>query len=115
MANPPEYNATLIQRTQVSPRMAIFRVRPDEREVDFTAGQFIVLGMKYKEGRLPEADPEEPIPEEKHERLIRRAYSISSSSENRDYLEFYISLVTSGQLTPRLFNLEEGGRLFLGL
>jgi ferredoxin--NADP+ reductase len=30
------------------------------------------------------------------------------------YAEFYVTLITSGQLTPRLFALPYGGRLFLG-
>ena len=46
--------------------------------------------------------------------MIRRAYSISSSSIERRYIEFYITLIASGQLTPRLFALPYGGRLFLG-
>jgi ferredoxin--NADP+ reductase len=46
--------------------------------------------------------------------MIRRAYSIASSSVERRYLEFYLALVTSGQLSPRLFALQHGSRLFLG-
>ena len=46
--------------------------------------------------------------------LVRRAYSIASSSRQSDRLEFYITLVQSGRLTPRLFALEPGSRLFLG-
>ena len=47
-------------------------------------------------------------------RLIRRAYSIASSSRARQYLEFYITLVKSGALTPRIFALGAGDRLWLG-
>ena len=32
----------------------------------------------------------------------------------RRYLEFFITLITSGALTPRLFALAHGGRVFLG-
>ena len=46
--------------------------------------------------------------------MIRRAYSIASSSVERRYVEFYLTLITSGQLTPRLFALRHGSRLFLG-
>ncbi|MBI4584610.1 MAG: ferredoxin--NADP reductase [Planctomycetes bacterium] len=45
--------------------------------------------------------------------MIKRAYSIASSSVSKEYLEFYISLVYSGALTPRLFDLKNGGRLWL--
>ena len=48
------------------------------------------------------------------ERLIRRAYSISSSSKQDEYLEFYVSLVRSGALTPRLFALDKEDRIWLG-
>ncbi|MBF0154460.1 MAG: ferredoxin--NADP reductase [Magnetococcales bacterium] len=105
-------NATLIHRLEISPRLTVFRVRPDE-PVLFTPGQFTVLGLTYASPRVPEADAE-PVPPEKANRLIRRAYSISSGSHETDYLEFYISLVTGGQLTPRLFALKTGDRLFVG-
>ena len=54
------------------------------------------------------------MPQAKAEKLVRRAYSISSGSQERDFVEFYISLVTSGELTPRLFHLQPGDRLFMG-
>src|SRR5262249_27692783 len=40
--------------------------------------------------------------------------SIASSSLERRYVEFYITLITSGGLTPRLFALKHGNRVFLG-
>jgi ferredoxin--NADP+ reductase len=46
--------------------------------------------------------------------LIRRAYSIASSSLTRDHLEFLVTLVPSGELTPRLFALGVGDRIWLG-
>ena len=33
---------------------------------------------------------------------------------NREYLEFYVVLMCSGALTPRLFSLEKGDPLWLG-
>ncbi|HIJ83000.1 MAG: oxidoreductase FAD/NAD(P)-binding domain protein [Magnetococcales bacterium] len=106
------YNATLIERVDVAPRLAIFRVRPDG-DFQFKAGQFNVLGLTYGSPRLLDADPEE-WDQGQAERLIRRAYSISSGSQEREFVEFYISLLGSGQLTPRLFCLKAGDRLFLG-
>jgi ferredoxin/flavodoxin---NADP+ reductase len=46
--------------------------------------------------------------------LVQRAYSIASSSNADEYLEFYITLLSSGELTPRLLNLAVRDRLFLG-
>jgi ferredoxin/flavodoxin---NADP+ reductase len=48
------------------------------------------------------------------ERMIRRAYSIASESHTDEYIEFYLTLVMSGELTPRLFNLKIKDRLFVG-
>ncbi|MBF0135767.1 MAG: ferredoxin--NADP reductase [Magnetococcus sp. DMHC-1] len=105
-------NATLIQRLDISPRLIILRIRPDF-PISFVPGQFTVLGLRQAAPRVADADPE-TVPPEKADRLIRRAYSISSGSHETDYLEFYIALVTGGQLTPRLFALKTGDRLFVG-
>ncbi|MGZ6274126.1 MAG: ferredoxin--NADP reductase [Candidatus Limnocylindrales bacterium] len=48
------------------------------------------------------------------DRMIRRAYSIASESRPDEYLEFYLTVVMSGELTPRLFNLKIRDRLYVG-
>ena len=48
------------------------------------------------------------------DRMIRRAYSIASESRADEYLEFYLTVVMSGELTPRLFNLKVRDRLHVG-
>ncbi|MBF0286093.1 MAG: ferredoxin--NADP reductase [Magnetococcales bacterium] len=110
------YNATLVDRVPVTPRLAIFRIRPDGASYPFKPGQFAVLALQRREPRWAGSDPEAPetADEEAGERLIRRAYSISSGSREQEYLEFYVSLTGSGELTPRLFQLPVGGRLFVG-
>jgi ferredoxin--NADP+ reductase len=112
--NPPAtpYNATVCGREEINPQLLILRVRPDSKLFDFSPGQFAVLGLLGCEPRVPEADPEEESTSP--DKLIRRAYSIASASVERRHLEFYLTLVTSGQLTPRLFAMRYGGRLFLG-
>ena len=115
MAKQIEYNATVSQRLDVAPGLAIFRIVPDGPLFDFKAGQYTVLGLHRKEARYADADAELEISIKRDpEELIRRAYSIASSSLEREYIEFYIILVKSGELTPRLFNLKVGDRLFLG-
>ncbi len=106
------YNATVIGREEINPQLLVLRVQADAALFDFKPGQFAILGLLGSEPRVPEAAPEETVPEA--DKIIRRAYSISSSSVERRYLEFYLTLVTSGQLTPRLFALRPGSRLFLG-
>jgi ferredoxin--NADP+ reductase len=106
------YNATVIGREEIHPDLIVLRVRPDAELFDFKPGQFGVLGLPGGAPRVPEATPEEPATEP--DKLIRRAYSIASSSVERRYIEFYLTLITSGQLTPRLFALKHGSRVFLG-
>ena len=109
---PSPFNATVIGREEIHSDLIILRVRPDNALFDFKPGQFGVLGLPGSAPRIPEAAPEEPTPEP--DKIIRRAYSIASSSVERRYIEFYLTLITSGQLTPRLFALKYGSRVFLG-
>ena len=110
--NQGPYNATVIGREEINPQLVILRVRPDAEMFDFKPGQFAVLGMLGNALRVIEAAPEEPPTEP--DKMIRRAYSIASSSLEKRYVEFYLTLITSGALTPRLFALKHGSRIFLG-
>jgi ferredoxin--NADP+ reductase len=108
----PCYNAVVLQKEELSPRLMILRVSADGWGLPaFIAGQYTVLGLPGSAPRcdlsLPEAEPSEP------DEWILRAYSIASSSVIHEYLEFYINLVSSGALTPRLFALTVGDRLWL--
>lgn len=108
-----QLNAVVSQRIEVSPGLIILRVSPDGWPLPkFEAGQFAVLGLPGRAPRVPMADPE--AEDADGDKLIRRAYSIASSSLDSAYLEFYVTLVHSGRLTPRLFALKAGDRLFLG-
>ncbi|HOW63928.1 MAG TPA: ferredoxin--NADP reductase [Candidatus Paceibacterota bacterium] len=108
----PAYNATVTGREVVNPLLLVMRVQPDSTVFDFKPGQFAILGLLGGEKRVLEAGDEDPPAEA--DKLIRRAYSIASCSMEKHYLEFFVTLVTSGQLTPRLFALPYGGRLFVG-
>jgi len=108
-----ELNSIVTQIIQVSPIMKIIRVKPDGWEFGpYKAGQFVALGLPAKAERCPEAT-EEHTKQADPEKLIKRAYSIASSS-TQQHLEFYITLVHSGSLTPRIFNLKHGGRIMMG-
>src|ERR1039458_116511 len=93
--NKSPYNATVIGREEINPQLLVFRVQPDTAMFAFKPGQFGVLGLLGPEPRVPEAASEETVPEP--DKLIRRAYSIASSSVERHYVEFYLTLITSGQ------------------
>jgi len=122
------YNATVISLRFANPELMVLKVRPDFLIPTYKMGQYSTLGMGQWEPRVPECQPEIPKAGEEA-KLIRRAYSISHPILNDrkalveygelDYLEFYIVLVRWADklppaLTPRLFTLKEGDRLYLG-
>ncbi len=108
----PELNAILTQKVEVAPGLGIFSVKPIGWELpDFKPGQFTVVGLPPSAKRFEYSDPEATeLPQDK---LIKRAYSIASGSIEKDHLEFYVRLVHSGGLTPRLFAMKNGDRLWL--
>ena len=80
--------------------LVIIRFVPNEGPVpEYKAGQFITLGL--------------PNPAESG-KIIRRAYSIASHPENRDYVELVIRWVRKplpGRLTTQIFNAKEGDEI----
>jgi ferredoxin-NADP reductase len=110
MAHKPlTYNATLMQRIDLTDALAIFRVQPDEpprRDANgawFTAGQYCVLGLNNE--RVPELGS------------VRRSMSIASAPEDEGPIEFYIRWVTRPEsenpLTHLIWNVRDGARLYL--
>ena len=110
--NAQQFNAVVAQRIEVSPGLIIMRVVPEGWELpDFESGQFSVLGLPGSAPRCDVCDAEEQ--ERNPEKLVKRAYSIASSSVAKEFMEFYVSLVPSGALTPRLFALKAGDQVWL--
>ena len=122
-----KYNATLVEIKQITDQLRIFRIKPDFAMPKFKAGQFVTLGLGAWEGRAPGCQPEINV---KTEKIGRRAYSVCSPVINdngtifdhndSDWFELYITLVTEGKdeehapfLTPRLFNLEVGDKIWI--
>ena len=112
---------------QVHEDLRIMRFVTDKRFPPFQAGQYVALGLGDWEPRVTGVDEERRDHLNKH-RLIKRAYSISCSLFHPSgnlvrvtdcpYLEFYVSLIRHAELkppalTPRLFALSEGDRLFV--
>ncbi|NTW84109.1 MAG: ferredoxin--NADP reductase [Chlorobiaceae bacterium] len=105
------YNATVSGKVLVTPDLMILQVDTDEPRGKFEAGQYLILGLYGFEKRSFNSEPESVLPEE--DSLIKRPYAIASAKSEKSQLEFYISQVKSGQLTPRLFNLDIGDRLYV--
>ncbi len=106
MAKPLTYNATLVERLELTPLLAIFKIRPDEPipgQPPFIPGQYVTLGMNNEQ--QPELGS------------VRRPISIASAPEDRDVLEFYIRFVTypesDNPLTHLLWKAKAGDRMFL--
>ncbi len=122
------YNATVVGLRKVHGDLMILRVRPDFARPPHKPGQYTSLGLGCWEPRFPGCQEETLAPGDEG-KLARRAYSISCSvlddegrlldRDRTDWLEFYIVLVRDSEketpplLTPRLFLLREGDRLFL--
>lgn len=107
-----ELNCRITQTVQVSPIMKIIKVSPEGWTFpEFLSGQFVALGLPPDSGRCDAATDEHAEP--KPDKLIKRAYSIASASSENS-IEFYITLVHSGQFTPRIFNLNIGDKVFMG-
>jgi ferredoxin--NADP+ reductase len=80
--------------------LVIMRLVPKDGPIpDYKAGQFITLGL---------ANPAD------NGKIVRRAYSIASHPENRDYIELVIRWVRKplpGRLTTQIFNAKEGDEI----
>lgn len=112
MMDQPKLNAVVTLRNNVSPWLMILQVAADGWDLpDFAPGQYICLGLYASASRCELAEPEAHAPAP--DKLIQRAYSIASSPSDREFMEFYLNLVPAGVLTPRLFNLKMGDRVWL--
>lgn len=106
-----QYNATVIGKILLTPDLMVLRCRTDEPRSKFFAGQYGTIGlMDYEPRSTNSVPPTEKVPKNT---LIKRSYSIASSGNDPQHFEFYISQVKAGQLTPRLFNLTPGRRMWV--
>jgi ferredoxin--NADP+ reductase len=105
------YNGTVTGKILVTPDLMILRVRTDSPRETFEAGQYTRIGLLAEEPRSPNSVM--PMEQTPPDYLIKRPYSIASANHETHNFEFYISQVKSGQLTPRLFNLTQGRRMWV--
>ena len=90
-----EFNCRVVRKEILTEFLVRIWLRPDRAMTGFKAGQFCVIALPDDTGRP-----------------IKRAYSLASG-ENEQDLEMYIRLVPEGALTPKLWKLEPGGRLWI--
>jgi ferredoxin--NADP+ reductase len=130
------YNAEVVWIRDVHAGLRVLRVQPDGGPLKFEPGQYTVLGLGDWEPTLAKVDdmanPQQRMTAstcESSGAIIKRAYSFSSSIIDErgevirpgdcPFVEFYFNLVAPTSvsprtLTPRLFRLEVGSRLFIG-
>lgn len=102
----PELNAVVLDRQELSPHTLVLRVAPVGWELpEFRPGQYAVLGLV--------ASPRSGSGHPGEHGLVQRAYSIASGSRQREHLEFCVTRIRSGELSPHLCELRPGDRLYL--
>lgn len=102
---PIPWNATVARRRDVDAGVRVLWIRPDAGGIQpFEPGQFVQLGWPKPE------DPDGPPPT--RVRWNKRSYSIASSPAESDAYELCLALVPHGALTPRLFDLDVGARVW---
>ena len=99
------WNATVTRRRDMSPAVRVLWITPDSGAIQpFEPGQFVQLGWTKPE------DPAGPPPT--RVRWNKRSYSIASSPRESGAYEVCLALVVNGVLTPALFDLHEGERMW---
>lgn len=106
MAKPLEYNATVVERVDLTPALATFKIQPDEASTErplFYPGQYMTIGLNNEE--KPELGS------------VRRPMSIVSAPEEGGVFEFYIRYVnhpeSDNPLTHLLWRARTEDRIFL--
>jgi ferredoxin--NADP+ reductase len=87
------YQAVLVERTEFTDALALFRFRP-ESPFTFIPGQYATLALEHSG------------------KLIQRPYSIVSSPLD-PFLEFFIELIPDGDLTPLLWELQVNDKVLV--
>lgn len=85
--------ASIIRRQDYSPTLWSVWMRPPET-LAFRAGQYVAFGV------------------DNHDKVLERAFSIVSSPYEPE-LEFFIEKVPEGALSPKLYELQTGDRVFM--
>jgi ferredoxin/flavodoxin---NADP+ reductase len=102
LAEAPQYNASLVARTDETESLGYFTVRFDGDATPFEAGQYMTIGVFVEDAATPTGT-----------RIVQRPYSIASDPgvADSDGYEMYVRLVQGGQFTPLLWRLPVGHRM----
>lgn len=109
-------NAVVTSIIELSPGVIYLKVAPEGFPIpDFKPGQYGTLGVLSGQPRHELAEPDKSTfkPKGWDTVIVRRPYSITSSPTEKNFVEFYISMVLSGAVTPKIFTLKVGDEVFL--
>ena len=93
MTDAKHTRGAVVSRRDVTDELWVVRLRPEER-IEFQPGQYVTVGLPG-DGKL-----------------IERPYSVASSPREPE-LEFFLEIVREGQLSPHLYQVPEGGEVYL--
>ncbi len=96
-----DVKAKIIYTELLKEDLVVIRLVPENGMPKYKTGQFLTIGL--------------PVAAEK--KIVKRAYSIASHAENRDFFEFVIRWVRKplpGRVTTELFYLSVGDEVLLG-
>ena len=98
----PQYNASLVARSDETESLGYFTIKFDGEATPFEPGKYMTIGV------FVEA-PESPT----GSRIVQRPYSVASDPGVADAegYELYIRLVQGGQFTPLLWRMPVGHRM----
>ena len=98
----PQYNASLVGRTDETESLGYFTVKFDGDTTPFEAGQYMTIGAFVEDPLTPTGT-----------RIVQRPYSIASDPgvAGSSGYEMYVRLVEGGQFTPLLWRLPVGHRM----
>jgi ferredoxin-NADP reductase len=95
----PQYNASLVARTDETDSLGYFTVRFDGEPTPFEAGQYMTIGVFVEDPTTPTGT-----------RIVQRPYSVASDPAvaGTEGYEMYVRLVQRGLFTPLLWRLPVG-------
>jgi ferredoxin-NADP reductase len=97
----PQYNASLVARSDETESLGYFTVKFDGEPIAFEAGQYMTIGV-FVEGEAGTPP-----------RIVQRPYSVASDPgvAGSEGYELYVRLVEGGLFTPLLWRLPIGHRM----
>lgn len=123
---PDILNARLVGREDLHAELSIVRIARESGPAPaFKPGQFITLGLPRVEDEILDHEGEGDVPADRaaapgalprgdRVRLTRRAYSLTSSANDQDAIEVFLTRIVDGRFTPQIWQYAVGDRLWMG-